>query len=89
MLACRMCRRSLLMMKKHAEGNRWHRERIHSCNRFPMVSREGQPTLASIRIFGPPSRPEPPSDYPEGPIEEAEARARMPTLQRDELMTQS
>jgi hypothetical protein len=36
-----------------------------------------------------PSRPDPPSDYPEELIEEAEARARMPTLQRDELLTQS
>ena len=36
-----------------------------------------------------PSRPDPPSDYPEELIEEAEARARMSTLQRDELLTQS
>jgi hypothetical protein len=33
--------------------------------------------------------PYPPSDYPEELIEEAEARARMSTLQRDELLTQS
>jgi hypothetical protein len=36
-----------------------------------------------------PRRPDPPSDYPEELIEEAEARARMSTLQRDELLTQS
>ncbi len=36
-----------------------------------------------------PSRPDPPSDYPEELIEEAEARARISTLQRDELLTQS
>jgi hypothetical protein len=36
-----------------------------------------------------PSRPNPPSDYPEELIEEAETRARMSTLQRDELLTQS
>jgi hypothetical protein len=36
-----------------------------------------------------PSRPDPPSDYPEELIEEVKARARMPTLQRDELLTQS
>jgi hypothetical protein len=36
-----------------------------------------------------PSRPDPSSDYPEELIEEVEARARMSTLQRDELLTQS
>jgi hypothetical protein len=37
-----------------------------------------------------PSRPaDPPSDYPEQPIEGSEARARMSTLRRDELLTQS
>ena len=36
-----------------------------------------------------PSRPNRPSDYPEELIEEAETRARMSTLQRDELLTQS
>ena len=36
-----------------------------------------------------PSRPDPPSDYPEKFIEEVEVRARMSTLQRDELLTQS
>jgi hypothetical protein len=36
-----------------------------------------------------PSRPDPPSDYPEELIEEVEARARMSTLQGDELLTQS
>jgi hypothetical protein len=36
-----------------------------------------------------PSRPDPPSDYPEELIEEAETRARMSTLQRDELLPQS
>jgi hypothetical protein len=36
-----------------------------------------------------PSRPDPPSDYPEELIEKVEARARMSTLQHDELLTQS
>jgi hypothetical protein len=35
-----------------------------------------------------PSRPDPPSDHPEELIEEAETRARMSTLHRDELLTQ-
>jgi len=39
------------------------------------------------RMF--PSRPNPPSDYPEELIEEAKTRARMSTLQRDKLLTQS
>jgi hypothetical protein len=36
-----------------------------------------------------PSKPDPPSDYPEELIEEVEARARTSTLQCDELLTQS
>ena len=36
-----------------------------------------------------PSRPNPPSDYPEELIEEVETRTRMSTLQRDELLTQN
>ncbi len=36
-----------------------------------------------------PSRPDPTSDYPEELIEDVEARARMSTLQRDELLPQS
>jgi hypothetical protein len=36
-----------------------------------------------------PSRPHPPSDYSEQLIERSEARARMSTLQRDELLTQN
>jgi len=36
-----------------------------------------------------PSRPNPQSDYPEELIEGAQTRARMSTLQRDELLTQS
>ena len=36
-----------------------------------------------------PSRPDPPSDYPEELIEKPETRARMSTLQHDELLTQS
>jgi len=35
-----------------------------------------------------PSRPDLPSHYPEELIEEAEARARMSTLQHDESLTQ-
>jgi hypothetical protein len=36
-----------------------------------------------------PIRPDSPGDYPEDLIEGVEARARMSTLQRDELLTQS
>jgi len=36
-----------------------------------------------------PTRVDSPSDYPEELIEDAETRARMSTLQRDELLTQS
>ena len=36
-----------------------------------------------------PSRPNPPSDYPEKLIEEAETWPGMSTLERDELLTQS
>ena len=36
-----------------------------------------------------PSRPDPPSDYPEELIEKPETRARMSPLQHDELLTQS
>jgi hypothetical protein len=36
-----------------------------------------------------PSGPDPPSNHPKELIEEAETRARMSTLQRDELLTQS
>jgi hypothetical protein len=36
-----------------------------------------------------PSGPDPPGDYPEKFIEKPETRARMSTLQYDELLTQS
>ena len=36
-----------------------------------------------------PRRPDPPSDYPEEVIEKPETRARMSTLQSEELLTQS
>jgi hypothetical protein len=54
MLACRMRRRSRLMMKKqleHAEGNRWNREETHGRNRFSMVSKEGQPTRGPVSVY--------------------------------------
>jgi hypothetical protein len=35
---------------EHAERDRWHREEIHGRNRFPMVSKEGQPALGRVRI---------------------------------------
>jgi hypothetical protein len=35
---------------EHAERDRWHREEIHGRNRFPMVSKEGQPALGLVRI---------------------------------------
>ena len=154
----------------HAERDRWHSEEIHGRNRFPMVSKEGQPALGRVRIsrrsFHPtgdgslgkfeteheefpmyprcspgwvvsdhpkdqlpnllsrlsssnlspdsgdqppehtktspvpaddgfgrndekrlfPSRPDPPSDYPEDLVEEAQARARMSAFQHGELL---
>jgi hypothetical protein len=39
------------------------------------------------RMF--PNRPNPPSNHPSEPIEKPEPRARMSTLQRNELLTQS
>jgi hypothetical protein len=36
-----------------------------------------------------PIRPDPPRDDPEELVEQSEARARMATFQRDELLTQS
>jgi hypothetical protein len=36
---------------EHAERDRWHSEEIHGRNRFPMVSKEGQPALGQVRIF--------------------------------------
>jgi hypothetical protein len=158
---------------EHAERKGWHSEEIHGGNRFPMVSKEGQPAPGPVRIsrrsvhptedgsFGKfktehaefpmdprcspgwvlndhtedqfpnllgcrsssnlppdsgdqppvhaktspvpaddsfrrddeegllPSRLDLPSDYLEELIEEAEARARVSTLQRNELVTQS
>ena len=35
---------------EHAERNRWHGKEIHRRNRFPMVSKEGQPALGPVRI---------------------------------------
>jgi hypothetical protein len=35
---------------EHAEHNRWHGEEIHGRNRFPMVSKESQPSLGPVRI---------------------------------------
>src|SRR5216684_2136490 len=35
---------------EHAERNRWHSEEIHGRNCFPMVSKEGQPALALLRV---------------------------------------
>jgi hypothetical protein len=53
----------------------------------PVPTDDGFRRDQNERMF--PSRPNPPSDYPEKLIEEAETRARMSTLQRDELLTQS
>ena len=42
---------------EHAERDRWHREEIHGGNRFPMVSKEGQPALGLVRTsYGQKSR---------------------------------
>jgi hypothetical protein len=35
---------------EHAERNRWHGEEVHRGNRFPMVSKEGEPTFGRVRI---------------------------------------
>jgi YD repeat-containing protein len=35
---------------EHSEGDRWHGEEVHGCNRFPVVSKEGEPTFARVRI---------------------------------------
>jgi hypothetical protein len=35
---------------EHAERHRWHSEKIHGRNHFPMVSKEGQPASGSVRI---------------------------------------
>src|ERR1700694_4793034 len=35
---------------EHTERNRWHDEEVHGRNRFPMVSKEGEPTLGRLRI---------------------------------------
>src|SRR6266566_604606 len=35
---------------EHPERDRWHHEEIHGRNRFPMVSKEGQPALGRLRI---------------------------------------
>jgi hypothetical protein len=40
-----------------AKRNRWQSEEIHRCNRFPMVSKEGQPPLGPVRIFRRPFHP--------------------------------
>jgi hypothetical protein len=53
----------------------------------PVPTDEGFRRDQDERMF--PSRPNPLSDYPEELIEQAETRARMSTLQRDELLTQS
>jgi hypothetical protein len=36
---------------EHAERDRWHRQKIHCGNRFPMVAKEGQPALGAVGIF--------------------------------------
>ena len=35
---------------EHTEGNRCHGEEVHGRNRFPMVSKEGEPTFGRVRI---------------------------------------
>src|SRR5271166_5819855 len=42
---------------EHAEGNRWHSEEVHGRNRFPVVSKEGQPALGPVRISRRPFNP--------------------------------
>jgi hypothetical protein len=37
---------------EYAESNRWHREEIHSRNRFPMVSKEDRQHLARLGSLG-------------------------------------
>jgi hypothetical protein len=35
---------------EHTERNRWHGEEVHRRNRFPMVSKEGEPTFGRVKI---------------------------------------
>src|ERR1700730_5540267 len=35
---------------QHTERYRWHGEEVHGRNRFPMVAKEGEPTLGRVRI---------------------------------------
>src|SRR5258705_10432093 len=42
---------------EHAERDRWHREEIHSRNRFPVVSKEGEPTFGGLGISRRPFHP--------------------------------
>src|SRR5216684_4000806 len=35
---------------EHTERKRWHGEEVHRCNRFPMVSKESEPTFGRVRI---------------------------------------
>jgi hypothetical protein len=35
---------------EHTERNRWHREEVHRRNRFPMVSKEGEPTFGRVSL---------------------------------------
>jgi hypothetical protein len=37
---------------EHTERNRWHGEEVHRRNRFPMVSKEGEPTFGRVRRSG-------------------------------------
>src|SRR5260370_7335126 len=59
-LTCRMRRRSCTDDEEaveHAEGDRWRREENHSGNRFPVVSKEGEPTFGGLGISRRPFHP--------------------------------
>jgi hypothetical protein len=42
---------------KHAERNRWRGEEVHRGNRFPLVSKEGEPTFGRVGISRRPAHP--------------------------------
>src|SRR5215469_16152157 len=55
---------------QNAEGQRGHREKIHRCNRLPMIPQEGQPALCRV---GWSWRPVAPSVTPLVPIPRSRA----------------
>ena len=42
---------------EHAKGDRWHGEEVHGRNRFPVVSKEGEPAFGWLGISRRPFHP--------------------------------